>query len=104
MADMLQCHIHDSGVPVPGDAICGYHVSGQPMTAGPLSRENMDPVQPEHSGLEKVVGGTSCDLCAYYSPRGQMQGVCRAVKGFELEEENSLVQSLGCCTRWTHGR
>lgn len=102
MPQQTQCFIHDSDVAVPEDAICGYHVFGKPIEGEtPLSRENMDPVSPELSGLERIPGGTSCDLCRYYEPQGGTQGVCHAVRGFEPEEETAVVEALGCCTRWT---
>ncbi len=103
MADMEQCHIHDSDVSVLVDAICGYHVFGTPMTGvSNLSRENMDPVEPELSGLERVPGGISCDRCKYYVQAGQQQGKCRAVRVTNAPEAPSaLVASLGCCTLWT---
>lgn len=98
MKDMTQCVIHDSDVPVPDDAVCGYHVYGEPNVG--LSRMNGEPVSPELSGLERVPSGASCDICQFYSPRGAIRGVCSAVRGFEPGEDTSEVQALGCCARW----
>lgn len=100
MPGMKQCVIHDSDVPIAEDMICGYHVYGQPSVVE-LSRENMEPVKPEFSGLERVKRGASCDTCDHYSARGQQSGVCRAVR--DDAGEKAQVEALGCCTRWTKG-
>lgn len=99
LSGQQQCFIHDSDVPVVADAICGYHVFGTPGANG-LNRENIDPVEPEHSGLMRLRQGESCDTCTYYSARGAQQGVCRAVAGFDSGQTSANVAALGSCTRW----
>ena len=94
-----QCAIHDPGLPVSPDAVCSYHVFGSPGDG--LPRVNVEPVRPEHSGLERVPGGTSCDRCSHYSPLGATRGSCAAVRGSDEGEEQAQVEALGCCSRWS---
>ncbi len=96
------CAIHAANVGVHPNAVCGYHVFGEP-NGNTLKRVNMLPVDPKTSGLVRTTGGTSCDSCAHYTPMGQTQGVCDAVRGFDAEEPQAHVESLGCCARWIDG-
>ena len=90
-----QCAIHAQHIEILPEAICGYHVYGQPLDEYP--NQGQDPVEPELSGLTIVAAGTSCDTCRWYEPRGA-GGLCNAV----IDETGSRarVEALGCCTRW----
>lgn len=93
-----QCQIHDADVMAPADAVCGYHVFGQPD--GALNRTNMDPVPPELSGLEQVPGGSSCDRCVFFDAQGTTQGICMALNDPDVPEAHPVVEALGCCCRF----
>lgn len=92
-----QCAIHDPELGILDDDVCGYHIYGEPMAEW-MDHPGMQPVQPEHSGLETVEGGTSCDNCRYYNG-DEVEGVCQAVAA-PGSLEPAPVQSLGCCARW----
>jgi hypothetical protein len=91
------CVIHGS-VAVRWDAICGYHVPGEPMTEATARGVHVRPVLPALSGLERVIGGTSCDRCAHYQRRSDMDGTCVAL------HRAPVVAARGCCTRWVAAR
>ncbi len=60
-----QCEIHDVNIEVTKDHTCGYWVFGKPHPKRMHKPDNVDvqAVDPKHSGLAKVPGGTSCDNC-----------------------------------------
>lgn len=95
---MGECAIHDADVVATPNTICGYHVYGRP-DAG-LTRESLDPVPPELSGLEQVRGGTSCDTCTYYKPQGATGGTCGLVRDPQDPDLDFPVEALGCCNFW----
>lgn len=98
-----QCFLHEADIVTMMDMICGYHVFGQPFPGGDgeeLTARNMDPVQPETSGLIQVPGGTSCDTCMHYYASAQTVGTCLALQDPNNPGENPVVEPLGCCTRW----
>jgi len=98
-----RCYIHDPNLDVAPDAVCGYHVFSRKVLAvfDPSDRLPMDYVTPAESGLERVPGGSSCDLCRFYEPVDLENGLCYAVADFEGSTEPTSVQPLGCCARWT---
>ncbi len=93
------CMIHDPGVIVVADMVCGYHVFGKPQTNGCVLQDAQF-VEPETSGLEQVPGGTSCDNCKNYRRHATTQGSCVAVADPEDPNADAMVEALGCCTRW----
>lgn len=92
-----KCVIHAKSVTVKGDMICGYHVPGVPMKVW-MDHPGIEPVDPKTSGLETVVGGTSCDTCKYYEAQTEDRGNCWAVS--RNGKPPVQVQALGCCARW----
>lgn len=93
LKDMGQCAIHDSGVPVSPESICGFHVYGKGNQA--INRGNMQAVSPTSSGLRKA-RGASCDRCTYYAQNGSAEGLCSALGTGETK-----VAAQGFCTFWT---
>lgn len=74
------------GIDVKPDQICGYHV------------EKGGYADPDLSGFGTVKGGTSCDRCKFYAPKGDGKGLCMAV--VDEENEPAKVEAMGCCARW----
>lgn len=97
------CMIHDPGIIVLADMVCGYHVYGKPQTDGCVLQD-VQFVEPETSGLEQVSSGTSCDNCEHYRQHAQTEGACRAVGDSEDSEADAMVKALGCCARWRQVR
>jgi hypothetical protein len=94
-----ECAIHDAGVTVTDDSVCGYHVFGDPA-GDTLRRSNLQPVDERLSGLEQVPGGSSCDGCRHFVPGpGGRQGVCSATWD-DGAETHAVVHALGCCAAW----
>lgn len=90
-----ECLVHPRGLKVSADAVCGYHVFGEPqLFASAIVRP--EGIDPKLSGLEEVPGGTSCDLCKYFDDRG----LCRAVSDPKTGAPPAKVEPLGCCARW----
>ena len=66
--------------------------------------KEVDAVDPKHSGLAKVPGGTSCDNCEYYKRKDAKSGICQVVQ-IGVGESGSIgklapVEAMGCCARW----
>jgi hypothetical protein len=101
-----ECFVHDSNVITTADMICGYHVYGEPMGSGAVPpRQNMQPLDPELSGLEQVPEGTSCESCVHYTATpGALSGTCAALYENPDESEpdapHAIVHALGCCAAW----
>jgi hypothetical protein len=91
------CSIHDPEIHVKPDAVCGYHVGGEP--ANKRRSNKVEYVDPDFSGLGVVQGGTSCDICKFYKSEGKDSGRCQAVIG-EEGEQLLKVSARGCCARW----
>lgn len=98
-----QCAIHDPGLPVSEEHICGYHVYGQPMDEW-MDHPGIQPVNPEYSGLEHVPGGTSCDICIYYEQVDDEMGMCHQVADPEIHSPPVPVSALQCCAAWDDGQ
>jgi hypothetical protein len=94
-----KCSIHRANLNVPPEAICGYHVFGEPMEKR-MPHKGMDPVDEALSGFDVVRGGTSCDICIYFEPTALGKGVCHAVAQEKTGLPPQPVQPLGCCARW----
>lgn len=93
------CMVHEPTLAVPMNAVCGYHIYGEPHLEREHDHKKVQFLDPELSGLEQVPGGTSCDRCKWYEPQMPNQGLCNAV----LENESNspaLVEALACCARW----
>lgn len=89
------CYLHDPKLVIEANEVCGYFVFGSPMEEF-QSRVQMEPLDPEMSGLVETKEGASCDLCAHYD-----DGACRAVRGSgEHHDDLQRVDPKGCCTRW----
>jgi len=86
-----RCLIHDRDLEIAPDANCGYHVPGKPLKQ--WVDRGIQVQDPALTGLMKVPGGTSCDLCLWYE-----SGMCLAVRG--PDGNPAKVQPLGCCARW----
>jgi hypothetical protein len=104
------CVIHDEDVIVISTMVCGYHVFGPSLTLATdvmPALANIMSVDPEMSNLQNTVQGASCDLCEWFTPRGQMEGVCRGTvdrEGAGLHPTEAgfhpVVSALGCCSRF----
>ncbi len=93
-----KCLLMGTEVSVTGDMVCGYHVNGEPqLYVSTLGGKAM--VTPELAGLIRTNdgAGTSCDMCQYYDPRTDKDGLCKAVYD---QGKPAKVQPLGCCARW----
>jgi hypothetical protein len=86
-----RCLIHDRDLEVSADSVCGYHVFGKPLKK--WVDRGIQALDPALTGLEKVPGGTSCDLCMWFE-----KGLCLAVRG--PDGNPAKVQAKGCCARW----
>lgn len=101
-----QCEIHDVNIEATKDHTCGYWVFGAPHPKRMHKPDNvhLQAVDPKHSGLAKVPGGTSCDICEYYKNPKNKKGTCIAVQEGIGEDEAAgklaTVEALGCCARW----
>lgn len=101
-----QCEIHDVNIAVTKDMTCGYHVYGK-VHAKRMHQpdgEHLDAVDPKHSGLAEVKGGTSCNICEYYRKIDDGKGTCLVVQVGVGESGSAgklaTVEALGCCARW----
>jgi len=90
------CSVHRPEIMVPGNAVCGYHVFGQPQDF-PFAEAMLTPAE---TGLVQTLDGTSCDLCKYYQPVSRTLGSCRAVQD-PGSGTSAVVRALGCCSRWS---
>lgn len=97
-----RCYIHQPTLDVDPAAVCGYHVFTRKTVENfsPEFRLPMDYVTPAQSGLVRVPGGTSCDLCSFYEPTGLETGLCHGVADVRGSNEPAQVHPLGCCARW----
>jgi len=86
-----RCLIHDRDLEVTTDQICGYHVFGKPLWK--WVNRGVQPLDPALTGLVRVPGGTSCDICMWFE-----NGMCLAVRG--PDGNPAKVQDKGCCARW----
>ncbi len=86
-----RCLIHDRDREIAPDAVCGYHVFGKPLDR--WVNRGVQALDPALTGLAKVPGGTSCDLCLWFE-----KGMCLAVRG--PDGNPAQVQGKGCCARW----
>ena len=93
-----RCTIHPEDLEVPYNAICGYHVYGQPMELR-MDHPGMAPVDPKLSGFDIVPNGTYCGSCAFYEPTSDLKGNCWAVAKPDGKPPQK-VEFMGCCTRW----
>ena len=93
-----RCSIHDEALEITVNHVCGYHVYGVPMDER-MPHEGLMPVDPKMSGLEVVVGGTSCDTCRYIiGDEEDGANACAVVA--TPEGTPQPVAPLGCCARW----
>ncbi len=93
-----QCAIHDTSLEIVAEHTCGYHVYGVPGDER-MDHPGLMPVDPKMSGLELVVGGTSCDICKHYiDDDAQDATACAAVATPAVTPQP--VDPLGCCARW----
>ncbi len=97
-----RCSFHPEDLEVPYNAICGYHVFGQPMEFR-MDHPFMDPVDPKLSGFEVVPNGTFCGSCVYYEPTSERKGKCWAVAKKDGKPPQE-VDLLGCCARWEEAK
>ena len=101
-----QCEIHDYNIMVTKDHTCGYYVHGKPHPKRMHKPDgvHLSPVDPKHSGLAEVKGGTSCDNCEYYRKINDGKGTCIAVQVGVGESgaagKLATVEAKGCCARW----
>jgi hypothetical protein len=101
-----QCEIHDFNIVVTKEHTCGYYVHGKPHPKRMHKPDGVDvsPVDPKHSGLDKVPGGTSCDNCEYYKNPKMGKGTCIVVQEGAGAEGSTgklaTVEGKGCCARW----
>lgn len=101
-----QCEIHNVNIVVTKDHVCGYHVYGKthPKRMHQPDGVHLDAVDPKHSGLDIVKGGTSCDNCEYYKNPKNGKGTCIVVQeGMGAEGSTgklAIVEGKGCCARW----
>lgn len=105
IADEAQCRLMDEDIVVPGDAICGYHVFGRPLSGAVAAdlRRDMQPVDPEFSGFDRVPGGVSCDRCAHFERVDPLAGKCELLMDPDTGADFE-VDALACCAHWvTHG-
>ncbi len=101
-----QCEIHAENIMVTKDHDCGYHVFGKPHPKRMHKADgvHLDPVDPKHSGLAKVPGGSVCGNCEYYKKKDAKSGICQVVQ-IGVGESGSIgklapVEAMGCCARW----
>lgn len=101
-----QCEIHDINIVVTKEDVCGYHVYGKthPKRMHKPDNVHLQAVDPKHSGLAKVPGGTSCGTCEYFKNSKNGKGTCIVVQEGVGEDESTgklaTVEALGCCARW----
>jgi len=102
-----QCLIHEKGLKVPANMVCGYHVYGKPMDKW-MDHPGMMPVKPETSGLIVAIYGTTCNICLWFDVgtpdsdtlNQEEGGFCLAVKHTEEEDIDAEIAGFGCCSRW----
>lgn len=95
-----QCVIHNPKVHVSSQHTCGYHVYGKPMKKW-MDHEDIEYVDPQHSGLELAPGGTSCDTCRFFEATyASHTGMCKQVSAGEGSELHAEVHARGCCAAW----
>lgn len=101
-AARAECWLHDASVETTAAHVCGYHVYGAPQATAELRRENMQPLDPETSGLELASGGTSCDNCrSFVAEMGGASGRCQALYDLDADmETHPIVDARGCCGAW----
>lgn len=92
-----ECLIHQPGLQVQAEDVCGYHVIGASMGTRPENQQATW-ITPDLSGLTWVLGGTSCDTCRFYEPQGQLQGICHFVD--QTPGMSATVDAKGCCAAW----
>lgn len=98
------CTIHGPSLDIEPDAVCGYHVLGEP--AAPRFDE-IDYVDPELSGLVHAPEqGTKCGNCVHFFVEARVS-YCGAVttgKSTQTSDgiawEPAKVEVDGCCSRW----
>lgn len=93
-----KCSIHSASLDVPPDAICGYHIFGEPMDKR-MKHPGMDPVDPATSGFDIIPAGTYCGSCIYYEGTSEYKGVCHGVAKSDGAPPQP-VAFMGCCARW----
>jgi hypothetical protein len=100
-----ECFIHAEDVVVLENMVCGYHVFGRPMGGDVPARENMQPVDPELSGLCQPAEGSSCELCAHWRGTGGRAGTCAAAYEDDVDDLgepiHATVEANGCCAAWS---
>jgi len=94
------CTIHGKDLKVSAQTICGYHFFGKPFQVWPEFADNIQYVKPKFSGLERVPGGTSCNLCKWYESKSDIDGLCNAVNPSVTLQGPTKVEAMGCCARW----
>jgi hypothetical protein len=81
------CAIHAADLAVPAEAVCTYHIFGEPQ-----GKKHMATMPPKLSGLAVVPGGTSCDICIAHDAD---RGVCKSI-----DPDDNKVDPKGCCGMW----
>lgn len=103
MASDSQCLIHDAEVIAPPTGICRKNVYGEPYPGGTgnaISRNNIQEVSPEYSGLRDPGGPVGCDMCGHYERKGATVGVC-TVNVNNDGSPMAAVEAFGFCGRST---
>lgn len=99
--DDNRCLLHPPDVETVINAVCGYHVSGDPVDKW-QHIPGINFLEPKLSGLEVTKNGTWCQNCRYYEPKTALTGLCHAMANHKTEEPPVKVQAEGCCARWNH--
>ncbi len=103
-----RCAILPKDLSVPGNAVCGYHVTGRPLRSLQElpNHGTIQEVSPETSGFETDIPseGTMCGNCAHFTPSkaNSDTGFCAVVakQNDNTPVYRAKVQFYGCCTRW----
>lgn len=89
------CELHADNVAAPEDAACGLHVFGTPSGR---NVPDLQPVEPELSGLRQEPLGWRCGSCCRFAPRGARGGVCTYAAG--EQGAAPVVEADGRCMGW----
>ncbi len=93
-----KCTIHPKDLTVRSHYYCNYHVFGNPMEKW-MDHPGMQPVDAAFSGLILAGGGVACDICVYYIPGAEQEGICTALVKEIGGSELAPVAVLAICAR-----
>lgn len=93
-----RCVIHDRGLEVTEDLICGYHIFGVPMEKW-MEHPGMEALTPDLSGLRNAGSGLVCANCRFFEDLGNGKGNCSGVADPNTGQPPASVELMGFCAR-----